>query len=106
MHTRGSVPHFTLRPHPAVTMLFFFILVIGTLMSLSFLSMEEGAGQYRQKAAFTLSVTGVLCTILAILATSKLWFRHLWKKNSTHDRHKQHSHHHPAKNTTPPRSRR
>lgn len=105
MHTRGKVPHFTLRPHPAVTMLFFFVLVIGLLMSLSFLSMEEGTGQYKQKALLTLSITGVLCICLAIVATSKLWFSHLWKKNSTHDRHKQHSHHHPA-HRHKPRSRR
>ncbi len=106
MHTRGKVPHFTLRPHPAITMLFFFVLVIGLLMSLSFLSMEEGAGQYKQKALLTLSVTGVFCLCLVITATSKLWFSHLWKKNSTHDRHKQHSHHHPAKKHHRSRSRR
>lgn len=62
---------------------------------MSLLAQEEGAGDYRQKAILTLVITGVICFCLAILATSKLWFRHLWKKNSTHDRHKQHTQYHP-----------
>ncbi len=99
MHTRGKVPHFTLRPHPMVTGAFFLVLVVGLLLAMSLLSMEEGAGNYKQKALLTLSITGVICFCLAILATSKLWFRHLWRKNSTHDRHKQHTQYHPnAKN--------
>ena len=96
MNTRGKVPHFTLRPHPIVTGAFFLVLIVGLLLAMSFLSMEEGAGNYKQKAMLTLVVTGVVCFCLLILATSKLWFRHLWKKNSTHDRHKQHTQHHPA----------
>jgi hypothetical protein len=96
MHTRGKVPHFTLRPHPVVMGAFFFVLIVGLLLSMSLLSKEEGAGVYKQKAMLTLAVTGVICFCLAILATSKLWFSHLWKKNSTHARHKQHTQYHPA----------
>ena len=96
MHTRGKVPHFTLRPHPVTSGLFIFVLVVGLLTAMSLLTKEEGAGDYRQKAMLTLAVTGVLSTCLAILATSKLWFTHLWKKNSTHARHKKHTKHHPA----------
>ena len=92
----GKVPQFSMRPHPVVTGLFFVILVVGLLLSLSFLSQDEGTGTYRQRAMFTMLVTALSCTFLAIVATSKFWFPHLWKKNSTHDRHKQHTHHHPA----------
>ena len=96
MQSRGKVPHFTLRPHPVVTGLFIFVLVIGLLTAMSFITKDEGAGDYRQKGILTLTITGILSTCLAILATSKLWFTHLWKKNSTHARHKNHTKHHPA----------
>ncbi len=105
MHTRGKVPHFTMRPNPGMTALFFFVLLVGLLLALSFLSREEGVGQYRQRAILTLSITGVFCTCLAIIATSKMWFRHLWKRNSSHNRHKQHTQHHPTYKNTPPRRR-
>ena len=106
MNTRGKVPHFTLRPHPAATGAFFFTLIVGLLLAMSLLSKEEGAGNYKQQAVLTLSITGVVCFCLAILATSKMWFRHLWKKNSTHDRHKQHTQYHPNARNGRPRSRR
>ena len=93
---RGKVPHFSLKPHPAIISAFFFVLIIGVLVGLSLLSQERGAGDYRQKADFVFLVTGLLCIFLLIAGTSKMWFPHLWKKNSTHDRHKQHSSRHPV----------
>ncbi len=96
MHTRGKVPHFTLRPHPVVSILFILVMIVGILIAMSFFSMEEGTGDYRRKGITTLTLTGIINICLAILATSKLWFSHLWKKNSTHARHKQHTKHHPA----------
>ncbi len=95
MQPRGKVPHFSLRPHPLVSALFIFVLVIGLLAALSLLIKEEGTGEYKQKAILIMTITGLLCSFLAILATSKLWFSHLWKKNSTHARHKNHTRHHP-----------
>jgi hypothetical protein len=41
-------------------------------------------------------VTALISVGLLIVATSKLWFSHLWKKNSSHKRHSQHSPHHPV----------
>jgi uncharacterized membrane protein YozB (DUF420 family) len=95
-NTRGKVPHFTLRPHPVVTMLLIFVLVVGLLSAMSLFSMEEGTGEYKQKGLFILILTGIISICLTIVATAKMWFPHLWKKNSTHARHKQHSRHHPA----------
>lgn len=92
----GKVPQFSMRPHPVVSGLFIIILIVGLLLSLSFLSQEEGTGTHQQRAILTILVTAVACFFLAIVATSKLWFPHLWKKNSSHDRHKQHTHHHPS----------
>lgn len=71
-------------------------LVVGMLLALSFFSKEEGTGHFRQQGVVTLIITGIITVFLLILATSKLWFPHLWKKNSTHDRHKQHTKYHPA----------
>jgi len=94
--TQGKVPHFTMRPHPIVVGALILILIVGLLIAMSFFSQEEGTGEYRQRGIFTLIVTGITSILLAILATAKLWFTHLWKKNSTHARHRQHTRHHPT----------
>ena len=94
--TRGKVPHFTMRPNPIALGAMFLILIVGLLLALSFFAKDGGSGAYRQQGIFTVIVTGIICVLLLILATAKMWFPHLWKKNSTHDRHKQHSRHHPA----------
>ena len=93
---RGKVPQFKLRPNPVAMTALVFVLIIGSLITLSILSKEEGTGVYRQKAFLSISITAIICFCLGILATSKMWFSHLWKKNSTHSRHRDHSHHHPA----------
>lgn len=85
-----------MRPHPVVTGLLIMIMVIGFLLAMSFFAKDEGTGIYRQQGILTLIITGILCVFLIIIATSKFWYTHLWKKNSTHDRHKQHTKHHPA----------
>ncbi len=92
----SSVPHFSMRPHPALVGTFMLVLVVGLLLSLSFFSQEEGTGDFKQKGILVLIITGIITIFLTILATSKLWFSHLWKKNSTHARHRQHTQHHPS----------
>ena len=94
--TRGRVPQFTMRPSPILTGSFIFTLIIGFLLAMSFFSKEEGTGQYQQQGITVLIITGFICICLIIVATGKLWFPHLWKKNSTHARHKQHTQHHPT----------
>jgi len=85
-----------MRPHPVLTGAIILTVVVGLLLSMSFFSQEEGTGTFRQRGILTLIISGILTVFLLILATSKLWFPHLWKKNSTHERHKQHTRHHPA----------
>ena len=94
--SRGKVPHFTMRPHPIITGLLILVPVSGLLLAMSFFSYEEGTGRFYHRGIFTLIITGILWIFLGILATSKFWFPHLWKKNSTHARHKQHTKYHPA----------
>jgi len=94
--TKGKVPHFTLRPHPVVTMVLILVLVVGMLTTLSFISTDDGSGVQRQKGVLVLVLTLVISVCLTIVATAKLWFTHLWKRNSTHARHKQHSQFHPS----------
>ena len=72
------------------------VLIVGLLTAMSFFSMEEGTGEYKQRGVFTLVITAILSICLTIVATAKMWFTHLWKKNSTHERHKNHSRYHPA----------
>ena len=84
-------------PHPVIVALFFFVLIVGVLIGLALLSKDGGVGDYEQKANFVFMVTGLLCVFIFMIGTSKLWFSHLWKKNSTHARHKQHTQYHPTK---------
>lgn len=85
-----------MRPHPVVTVVLVLVLIVGLLSAMSFFYKEDGTGQYHQQAILILFVTGILTICLAILATAKMWFTHLWKKNSTHKRHQQHTRHHPS----------
>ena len=94
--SRGKVPTFSMRPHPAVMGLLVMILVVGLLLAMSCFAKDEGTGAYKQQGIFTLIITAILCILLTIIATAKFWYTHLWKKNSTHARHKQHSQYHPA----------
>ena len=95
-NVRGKVPIFTLRPHPVVSLVLILVLIVGVLLSMSFYAKEDGTGVYRQRGTFTLILTAIISICLTIVATAKMWFTHLWKKNSTHDRHKRHSKYHPA----------
>ena len=94
--TRGKVPQFTMRPHPAIVGLLIMVLLIGTLLALSFFVKEEGTGVHRHHGVLTLIITAFISFCLLVLGTAKFWYRHLWKKNSTHDRHKQHTQYHPS----------
>jgi hypothetical protein len=86
-----------MRPSPGITLALILVVIVGVLTSMSLFHKDEGVGgQYHQQGIFVLVVTGILVMFLAILATSKFWFPHLWKKNSTHSRHKQHTRFHPA----------
>jgi len=85
-----------MRPHPLLTGAIIMTLLVGILLSMSFWSQEDGTGNYKHNAVLILIITSILTFCLVILATSKFWFPHLWKKNSTHDRHKQHTRYHPA----------
>lgn len=95
LQSRGKVPHFSMRPHPLVTMALCLVLIVGLLLALSFFHKEDGTGGYKQHGILVLMVTAVLTICLSIIATSKFWFSHLWKRNSTHARHHQHTDHHP-----------
>jgi len=92
----GKVPNFTMRPHPLISGLLILVPITGILLALSCLSREDGTGIYRQRCILVAIITGIFSIFLLILATSKFWFPHLWKKNSTHARHKQHTRYHPS----------
>ncbi|MBT8041737.1 MAG: hypothetical protein HKP10_08455 [Kiritimatiellales bacterium] len=72
------------------------VAVVGLLLALSFFAKEDGTGIYLHRGVVTLITTGIATILLSIVATSKMWYPHLWNKNSTHDRHKQHSQYHPS----------
>ena len=95
MDTGGKVPHYKLKPHPIASFALILVLITGVLIALSFFSMEDGTGTFKNRGVLALVVTALLSICLAIVATSKMWFSHLWKKNSTHARHKKHTKYHP-----------
>jgi hypothetical protein len=94
--SRGKVPHFTMRPHPVLLLLLILVPISGLLTAMSFWSYADGTGRFIQRGVFTLIITGIIWILLFFLATSKFWFPHLWKKNSTHARHRQHTKYHPS----------
>ncbi len=85
-----------MRPHPVVMGALIMIMIVGLLLAMSLFAKDEGTGVYRQQGILTLIITGILCICLTIVATAKFWHTHLWKKNSSHARHKQHTKYHPA----------
>ena len=85
-----------MRPHPVITGAIILTLITGVLLAMSFLAQEDGTGIHKRRAILVLIITGIMTIFLLILATSKLWFPHLWKRNSTHARHRQHTRHHPT----------
>ena len=84
-----------MRPHPVVSIALWFVLIVGLLVAMSLFYKEDGTGHYKQQGIFVLIVTSILTICLTIVATSKFWFSHLWKRNSTHARHHDHTEHHP-----------
>ena len=102
--TRGKVPHFSMRPHPAMIMAMIFVLIMGLLLAGSMFRMDNGSGESVDRGILVLVITGLLVVFLLIAATSKMWFPHLWKKNSSHKRHHRHSKHHPGYATNDRRS--
>ena len=92
---KGKVPHFTMRPNPAASVMCILVFVSGTLLTLSFFSQEDGTGSYQQKGTISAIFTLLLTLFLLLSATARYWFTHLWKKNATHSRHHQHTENHP-----------
>ena len=63
----------------------------------SILVRESGGQEKSREIKWVKPHTGTaLILFLAIVATAKMWFAHLWKKNSTHARHKHHTQYHPS----------
>jgi hypothetical protein len=92
---RGKVPEFSLRPHPAITTGMILVPLIGVLTAAALFQKDAGTGELKPAAILVLIITGILFFMLLIGATYKLFFPHLWKRNSSHKRLRQHSKHHP-----------
>lgn len=92
---RGKVPQFSLRPHPAIITGMVLVPLIGLLTAGALFQKDAGTGELKPAAILVLIITGILFFMLLIGATYKLFFPHLWKKNSSHSRHRQHSKRHP-----------
>ena len=88
----------TARVLASIAFLIFSIARMGLVLYLPALafSVVTGAPLWLCVVGMGLIITGIISFCLAIVATSKLWFPHLWKKNSTHARHKQHTSNHPT----------
>ena len=92
---KGKVPNYSMRPNPIGSIVCIIIFISGSLISLSFFSQEDGTGVYQHKGKISAIITGLLTFFFLLVATDKFWFTHLWKKNSTHGRHEDHSDQHP-----------
>ncbi len=96
MTPKGKTPHFSLRPHPIPLVALVLVVISGGLVALSFFEQEDGTGVYKHKGIITAIITFFLAFCFLFAATAMFWFPHLWKKNSTHARHCQHTKNHPV----------
>lgn len=71
------VPMFKMRPNTGLLVVALFVLIVGGLFSAYFFT-EDAYSDDFHRGIFALVVTVVLCLLLVIAATSRMWFRHLW----------------------------
>ena len=77
----GRVINFRLRPSKRMFLLAFLILAAGGAIAAHFLSPERRfLPNARATAYFAIAASSVLAGCILIIATAKLWFRHLWHK--------------------------
>ncbi len=78
----GKVPMFRMRPQIGTLVLAGFVLLLGLLL---FLEGHRDPGDIpaHERSTFILVVSVVLAGLLAIISTSRMWFKHLW-----HDRYR------------------
>ena len=60
---------------------------------MAFYYQDDGTGVYAQRGLLTAIITAVASILMLFVATAKLWFSHLWYRNSTHKRHHELKHH-------------
>ena len=82
MHNNGRVPMFKMRPHRGTLILSICVLALGVLFYLQGKS-DPGNLPAHRRAEFILTLSIVISGLLFILATARMWFKHLW-----HDRYK------------------
>ena len=98
VYPKGKVPEFKLKPDPIALCLLIIIIISGFLISLNFFNAEDGTNINSQKGVITCIVTSLLSIFLTFAAAAKYRFQHLWKKNTSHERHRMHTDNHPKKN--------
>ncbi len=77
----GRVINFRLRPPKRMFFLAFLILAAGGAIAAYYLGPEKRfLPNARSTAYFAIAFSSVLAGCILIVATAKLWFRHLWHK--------------------------
>ena len=82
MHGNGRVPMFKMRPHTGTLVAGIAILVLGLTFFLEGRS-DPGDIPGQRRADLILVISIVISGLLFIVATARMWFKHLW-----HDRYK------------------
>lgn len=77
----GHVINFRLRPPKRMFVLAFLILAVGGVVAAYYLSPgQRFLPNAQSRAHFAIAFSSVLSGCILIVATAKLWFRHLWHK--------------------------
>ena len=82
MNTHGKVPMFKMQPHKGSIVAALLVLLLGIAF---FYEGHRDPGDLpaQNRAHLALAVSVVVSGLLLIIATGRMWFRHLW-----HDRYK------------------
>lgn len=93
-----KIPQYKLRPDPVALTFFIITFISGLLISLYFFNAEDGSNINSQRGKISSIIFGLLSFFLLFASTAKFRFKHLWKKNASHKRHRLHTENHPIKN--------
>ena len=78
----GKVPMFKMRPHKGLLWGAFFVLLLGTAFFFNG-QQDPGNCSAAEQGRFALAVSIVVAGAMVVMATARMWFKHLW-----HDRYR------------------
>ena len=85
----GGVPNFSMRIRGPILVLLLLVLIIGSLLTLSFyLQGRDGGLGANNLATLSFIITLLLSFFILLAGTGRWWHRHLWKRGNSQKHHR------------------